>query len=69
MTTTGFIYDSADGRGLARVTDNGEVVDATTNGQQVETIDRNTGNVFSLQGKLLGHLLEIRGWASRLLSH
>lgn len=55
MTTTGFIYDTEDGTCLASIRDCREVFDATTDGQQVGTID-DKGNVYTLQGELIGHL-------------
>jgi hypothetical protein len=55
LATTGFIYDTEDGTCLARVTDGGEVLDATTDGRQIGTIDH-AGNVFDLNGAPVGHI-------------
>jgi hypothetical protein len=55
MATPGFIYDTVGGGCLACLTDDGAVVDVTPEGRQVGTYDRK-GNVYSLQGELLGHL-------------
>ena len=55
MATTGYIYDSQDGRCLARVIDGEKIFDATSaDDEQIGTVSG--GKIFDLQGNLVGHL-------------
>lgn len=54
MSITGYIYDTKDGTCLARILDDTEVFDATTDGRQIGAI-RN-GNVYDLKGGLVGQI-------------
>ena len=54
MAITGYIYDTKGGTCLARIMNDTEVFDATMDGRQIGTV-RN-GNVYDLNGGLVGHL-------------
>ena len=54
MAITGHIYDSDNGVCLARIVDDRDVFDATTDGRKIATID--AGNVFDLKGGLVGQI-------------
>ena len=55
MTTTGYIYDPINGRNVARIENDVDVIDTTIPKGSKIAILRN-GNIYDLKGELLGHL-------------
>jgi hypothetical protein len=49
-----FIYDQETGRCVARISENGDVFGDDPDGAKIATVC--AGNVYDLEGKLVGHL-------------
>jgi hypothetical protein len=49
-----FIYDQETGRCVARIAENGDVFGGDRDGVKIATV--RAGNIFDLEGKLVGHL-------------